>query len=195
MSWAGAVCCETGTHSLHLRIHASTNRYRAQNVGHWTVRLAKRSFSEHVTRTISEFDQCAQMHKKAPRSPLLWEDCHMVKTDNTLLTISLYDLQLELWHKKFSPASFCIISSDALRRNTGVVLSRISEFLGLDKTLLEDWVSTSLSNAKRHSTQVGRSAVTWQPDPGLLEAVNEFIRMYGNRTMQRLETKGGFIGC
>jgi len=98
----------------HVLWHAP--RYEALGQSkHWTTRLAKTPFNDHVERAITQFHACVERHRATRRSLLLWEDCSMLGTDNSLVTISLYDLQLQLWRSMFPASAFCIISSDILR--------------------------------------------------------------------------------
>lgn len=71
----------------------------------------------------------------------------------------------------------------------------MSRFLELEESVFEAWANRSITNAKRHSTQAGGSAVTWQPDSNVLLQLERFIREYDNRTFAQLALSGGFIGC
>jgi len=71
----------------------------------------------------------------------------------------------------------------------------VGRFLALDDTLFDRWANASIANAKRHSTRVGSSAVSWEPDPDVVLKLNAFVHEHGGKIGRQLASHGGFLGC
>lgn len=183
----------------HVLAHAPVHKAAGQQ-DHWTIRISERSFESRLESAMRAFSNCVFAVEKMnsasvpPEPHVVWQRCNMRADHHSMVTRSLYDLQLQYWMSYFPQDSFCIITSDILRADTRMALRRAEQFIGVPVQDLREgpsWMEAALENTGSHSN----APRGWEPDPDVLAELKAFVRLHGNKTYARALEAGGFIGC
>jgi len=185
----------------HAPVHTAAGR-----TGHWTIKISEKTFEERLEAAMKAFTACVSVvEATSDYSPSsVWRHCNMRADHHSMVTRSLYDLQLKYWLSFFPKDSFCIISSNILRDDTRGVLARVERFIGVpvQKQNTDEgegmpnnrssfWMDKALRNTGGHSNPEGG----WQPDMAMVERLKSFVRKYGNETFDFLANGDGYLGC
>ena len=152
----------------------------------WAYELAlNTTFEQHVLKSMDALDKCRQN----ANGTQFVEKC--ITRDNYVLGIGMYDDQVNMYLQSFPKSYFCIVENSHLEADTGALMARVSNFIGLRQI---DWSKFDVHANTRDRVSPYGAAPALTVDPAVKLKMEDFFKRHGQYYYEQAR-KLGYWGC